>query len=57
MEMKRVLIIDDDPRIGRIIKRVATKLQIDASVIDDSQLFESKYLTYQPDVIFMDLLP
>ena len=56
MEMKRVLIIDDDPRIGRIIKRVATKLQIDASVIDDSQLFESKYLTYQPDVIFMDLL-
>jgi len=55
MGMNRVLIVDDDARIGRIIKRIATKLRLEASVIGDPDAFESEYLTYEPDLIFMDL--
>ena len=55
METNRVLIVDDDARIGRIIKRVATSLEVESSVIDDPDLFETAYLTFQPNIIFLDL--
>lgn len=51
----RVLIIDDDPRICRIIKRVANELGIESFATDDSALFESAYLEYAPNIILMDL--
>jgi len=51
----RVLIVDDDPRICRIIKRVANKLGVESFTIDDSALFESAYLEYEPNIILMDL--
>ena len=55
MSKNRVLIIDDDARIGRIVQRVANKLRVDTSVIDNPDLFESTYLRYQPNMIFLDL--
>ena len=55
MSKNRVLIIDDDARIGRIVQRVANKLRVDTSVIDNPDLFESTYLRYQPNIIFLDL--
>lgn len=51
----RVLIIDDDPRICRIIKRVANELGVESFATDDSALFESAYLEYAPNIILMDL--
>ncbi len=55
MDQNRVLIVDDDARIGRIIKRIATTLHVDASVTDNPADFESVYLKCRPNVIFMDL--
>jgi len=55
MKVNRVLIVDDDARIGRIIKRVAIKLRVDTKVNEDPEIFESLYLSYQPNIIFMDL--
>lgn len=55
MSANRVLIIDDDKRICRIIKRVADDLGIDSLAIDNPDLFESSYLDYEPNVILMDL--
>ena len=55
MSKNRVLVIDDDARIGRIVQRVANKLRVDTSVIDNPDLFESTYLRYQPNIIFLDL--
>jgi len=55
MSKNRVLIIDDDARIGRVIQRLANSLQVDTFVIDDPDLFESTYHTYQPNIIFLDL--
>lgn len=51
----RVLIVDDDPRICRIIKRVADELGVESFATDDSALFESAYLEHEPNIILMDL--
>ncbi|NOR70507.1 MAG: EAL domain-containing protein [Methylomarinum sp.] len=51
----RVLIVDDDQRICRIIKRVADELGVESCVIENPELFESTYLDYKPNVILLDL--
>ena len=55
MSKNRVLIIDDDARIGRVIQRVAKRLRVDTSVIDNPDLFYAEYQAYQPNIIFLDL--
>ena len=55
MSDNRVLIIDDDPRICRIIKRVADDLGVESRTTDDPALFESVNLGFKPNVIFLDL--
>lgn len=51
----RVLIIDDDPRICRILKRVADDLGIESFATDNPELFEPANLGFEPNIIFMDL--
>jgi len=55
MPENRVLIIDDDPRICRLIKRVADKVGVEVATIDSPARFESTYKTYGPNLILMDL--
>lgn len=55
MPENRVLIIDDDARICRIIKRVAGDLGIECLAIDNPELFEATNHDFKPNVIFMDL--
>lgn len=55
MPVNRVLIVDDDARICRIIKRVADDLGIESLTTDRSALFMSAYLQYEPNVVLMDL--
>jgi len=55
MSKNRVLIIDDDPRICRIIKRMADDLNIESFATDNPELFEPANLGFEPNVIFMDL--
>ncbi len=51
----RVLIIDDDQRICRLIKRVADDLGIESFATDNPELFEPANLDFEPTIIFMDL--
>jgi len=55
MSKNRVLIIDDDQRICRLIKRVADDLDIESFATDNPELFEPANLGFEPNVIFMDL--
>ncbi len=55
MDKNRVLIVDDDQRICRIIKRVADSIGVEAITTDKSEYFISAYLEYEPNVILMDL--
>ena len=55
MSKNRVLIIDDDQRICRLIKRVADDLGIESFATDNPELFEPANLGFEPNIIFMDL--
>jgi EAL domain-containing protein (putative c-di-GMP-specific phosphodiesterase class I)/FixJ family two-component response regulator len=52
---RRVLIIDDEIRVCRIIEKVAKKLGIKTSATDNPALFESAYLEFESNMIFLDL--
>lgn len=55
MSGNRVLIMDDDPRVCRLFKRVAEGLGFEAFAIDNSSQFESAYVGFEPDIILLDL--
>lgn len=55
MPDNKVLIIDDDQRICRLIKRVADRMGVESVTIDQSVLFDSTYRDYGPNLILMDL--
>lgn len=55
MSEKKILIIDDDIRICRIIKNVADNLNIRSFATDNPALFEPAQLGFEPNMIFMDL--
>ncbi len=55
MVRNRVLIVDDDQRICRIIKRIADKIGVESMTTDKAEWFISAYLNFEPNVVFMDL--
>ena len=55
MVRNRVLIVDDDQRICRIIKRIADNIGIESMTTDKAEWFISAYLNFEPNVVFMDL--
>ncbi len=55
MDGNRVLIVDDDQRICRIIKRVADSIGVESMTTNKAEWFISAYLGYEPNVVLMDL--
>lgn len=55
MTDKSLLIVDDDPRICRLIKRVASNLGFDTTVLEDSEKFIPSYIQVTPSIIMLDL--
>ena len=50
-----VLIVDDDPKITRLIDRVASTIGFDTRIVNDSTQFETKYRAFEPSVVLLDL--
>ncbi|HIG41488.1 MAG: EAL domain-containing response regulator [bacterium] len=56
MPVNRVFIVDDDPRICRVIKRVATQLGVESQITGDPPGdFLKEISQFRPTVIFVDL--
>ena len=55
MPVKRLLIVDDDPRVCRLIERIAARSSLEAFALDRPGQFESTYEYFQPDAILLDL--
>lgn len=55
MKENRILIVDDDPRICRLIRRIAQGLGHQTCIVDTSEEFESAFRQFQPNVIVLDL--
>ena len=55
MNDRSLLIVDDDPRICRLISRVANTLGLDTTVLEDSERFIPTYIEKNPAIILLDL--
>lgn len=55
MTGNRLLTVDDDPRISRLVRRVAEKIGFDTLEVNDSTAFEGIYAEFKPNVIVLDL--
>ena len=53
--VKRLLVADDDPRITRLLLRVARKLGFETSAVSDPSDFDRTYAQVVPDIILLDL--
>lgn len=52
---KRLLVVDDDPRVIRLLLRVAKKLGFEGSAISNPADFDRAYEEAVPDVLLLDL--
>lgn len=51
----RLLIVDDEAEIARIIERVATQLGFEAQTLSDSMRFKASFEALRPYIIFLDI--
>ncbi len=51
----KLLIVDDDARIGRLVVRVAKKIGYETASLDDSTEFDAANTNFAPSVIVLDL--
>lgn len=51
----RILIIDDNRKLGAILAEIAGKCGFDVSVLDNPVAFLLNYNDYRPDVVFLDI--
>ncbi len=55
MEQKRLLVVDDDPRIGRLIARSVKGMGFVVHTLHCPEELESVYRGFRPDIILLDL--
>jgi DNA-binding response OmpR family regulator len=53
--MKRLLIVDDEPAMARLIQRIAKSCGYEVTVTHDSEDFMDALVTGEPDAIALDL--
>ncbi len=55
MEQQRLLVVDDDPRIGRLIARSVKGMGFIVHILHRPEELKAVYRGFQPDVILLDL--
>jgi DNA-binding response OmpR family regulator len=56
MTERRLLVVDDEPAIGAIVRRVGEGLGYKVEVIQQSSEFKRVYRNFAPDVIVLDIV-
>jgi DNA-binding response OmpR family regulator len=56
MPEKRLLICDDEPAFGRLVKNVAEDLGYEVRVTTDGRKFMAEYDTFGPTTVILDMI-
>lgn len=56
MSEKRLLVVDDEPEFGELVRQVAAGLGYEVRVTTNGRAFQSAYQELQPTVIVMDMV-
>lgn len=51
----RLLVFDDDAATGRLVVRVATMMEMEATAVTDADAFSQQLRSHPPEVIVLDL--
>lgn len=52
---ERLLVVDDEPSIARVIETAARQIGLDVMAITDTDQFEKALQTHQPTIIMLDI--
>jgi DNA-binding NtrC family response regulator len=52
----RLLIVDDDPEFGELVRKVGARLDFDVEVTNDGESFKRKYEAFDPSVTVLDVI-
>jgi len=55
-DVKRLLVVDDEPDFADFVKRTAEGLGYEVSALSDPNLFKDAYAKFAPDVIVLDMV-
>ena len=53
---KRLLIVDDEPRFGEFVRKVAVEAGFEVEVTTDGYQFQQRYETFDPTGVVVDLI-
>jgi CheY-like chemotaxis protein len=56
MSKKRLLIIDDEPEFGELVRNVALSLDYEVMVTTNGKAFQQCYPDFQPTTIMLDMV-
>lgn len=56
MEKKRLLIVDDVPELGEVVRRVAGDLGYDVHVTTHAEEFKREYESFDPTLVVLDIV-
>ncbi|HOB61511.1 MAG TPA: response regulator [Candidatus Competibacteraceae bacterium] len=56
MSEKRLLVVDDEPEFGELVRQVAVGLGYEVRVTTNGRAFQTAYQELQPTVIVMDMV-
>jgi len=56
VEKKRLLVIDDQVSLTRIVQTVATEAGLDVRVVNDPSQALDVFLEYRPHILFLDMV-
>jgi CheY-like chemotaxis protein len=56
MMSERVLVVDDEPAFGAVVRRVAERLGLTVEVTTGARDFKAMYASLQPTIIVMDVV-
>ena len=56
MGERRLLLIDDEPEFGKLVKHVAENLGFEVMVTQHAQDFKDGYESFRPEVIILDIV-
>jgi len=52
---RRLLVVDDDPQVGKFLSHVARGCGYDVRVTENADDFRATYLSWSPDMLILDL--
>ncbi len=56
MAVGRLLVVDDDPGFGELVRKLGVKLEFEVEVTSNGEAFMQAYDSFRPSVVMLDMI-